>query len=732
MDTRDPLSLSSFEDRNAAIEGKLKRLQANPEYQKLSPEARVETRAQIYNTYVVPTFKQAGVPVPDIKLWLHGTKESGIKAIDPNQQYRSEAGDVLGHTIVGAVHAGQELYLSGIKLTRAMLNMYTTGSFFGFAQGKDFRELADNSFNKANNTLLGRAQRDAQDGVHQTNFWLQTHPRGTKLATAGEWTGEQVVQLPLYEALGSISALGEGANVTSKLAKTGVGKFVAKRIGDAFDGFVSNMATSGGDASTKENLQSAVGFAVFGGAFEKASEWLAKVAARKGEWAATQGGAPKGLPAESRVLEGEYMPEPITAASDSAIKKWASEHVAMGGQPFAEDIIHSGFIELTAPVKQRELSASTRAIDRQKLDPTLAQLHDGEKMALQSLALRHYGQSLDSLPHDIQQKVLARRLELMHEATFELPVHLPDLAHAEYENEIAAEVKGNPELGKRMAEVQALSPKKTAPAQVMAKNQVKDIAEQTGIISKEAALNKADRFQRDVRGRFSKKGSYGLEEKASASFGPKDLAELHKNSVAYFKNPGKAGERRAADGTLIGGRDKRTWNERLKAENTKQFIETLKEGQGGGIKFEDPKHLMLFNWANRKELPEVVASKLRYELKKAYPNYHVKQLDAMADRGLVHLQMLAQSGRLAKGESVFNSTNMFGAPTEWQTALNTEIDAAELQHLKETIKMHPNGLKAMKGILDVFQSNRANSITKPEDWLMYNKVIQNILNGVIE
>src|SRR5207247_962888 len=71
---KNPLALKTFEERGASIEAKLIRLNNDERYKKLGPKDRIMLRAQIYDKYVIPSFKEAGVQAPDIKTWLKGTK----------------------------------------------------------------------------------------------------------------------------------------------------------------------------------------------------------------------------------------------------------------------------------------------------------------------------------------------------------------------------------------------------------------------------------------------------------------------------------------------------------------------------------------------------------------------------------------------------------------------------------------------------------------------------------
>ena len=685
---KNPLVLRTFKEQGAAIESKLIRLDNDARYQKMTPQERVATRAKIYNTYVVPSFKQNNVPVPDIKTWLAGTKSEHIKNLNPGDQFRNKGIDTLAQAVGGMEKSAFGMTVAGLKVeNRALMSVFGLQEYFKGTPNEEIRAKAEQ---RANKSFIGKAVAGAQDGLNSTNFWLQTHPRDSMLAGAAGWTGEQVIQLPLYEAVGGLIAVGGatkvGAALTPKLMATPVGKFVAKRLTQAAEGFFGSLAA--GDTKSEAG-KTAAGFAILGGYAEIAGEAI------------------KGI-------RGVY-----TAASDATIKTLTANTIAMGGKPLAEELTHSvmgEFAQYGSPEKQAELF---RGFEKRKVeDPVLHTMHDAEAKVLNDLAKRHYGQSITSLPPKYQARVVMRRLELMHEAATELPARVPDLNHAEVEHEWEAQVKENPGLGKS---AQMLKEQFGIDiTKVVSDNQVNDIKEQTGIKNTPDTAKKIQR----VRAKATDITS------GSASLSPSDFDNHVDSTVAYFRN---REPRRAADGTLVGGRDKRPWNVRLKAENTKEFINTLKEADGDVIKFENPYHRMLFHWAQRDKLPTPVREKLLYEMKKVTEGKGFKAADfnTQADWGLVHLQKLSQSGALAGQGNVFASTKTFGAPTEWQLELETDLQKQELKMLKTIVKQHPGGEKAMQGVVGLFQISRQGAKT-PEEWQLYNRVINNLVTGIVK
>jgi hypothetical protein len=288
-------------------------------------------------------------------------------------------------------------------------------------------------------------------------------------------------------------------------------------------------------------------------------------------------------------------------------------------------------------------------------------------------------------------------------------------------------MEANPELAKGIEYLNSAFGIDTA--KTMADNEIRDIKAQVGHTNPTKA---AENINTDAEIRDKTRQSSKIDAKAFAS---------HKvDTIAYFRNPTNATERLAADGTTIGGRDKRTWNQRLKDENAKEFINTLKRADGNFIKFESDYHRLLFHFANRPAMksaltPEVYKAfddKLFREIQKHHPNMTRTGAQHEADRLMNHLQLLAQSGTLTKKQNIFKSTLTKGADfTKWQGDLHTEVEEQEMKFLTRTIKQHPHSLKAMQGIVEIFQTARRVSMGVPNEWETMNKVIQNLISGSI-
>jgi hypothetical protein len=676
----NPASLKSFEERGAAADGMTKRLLNSPQYKAMDAMGRVKARKQIYDNYVVPTYKAAGKDAPNEKAWLHGTKSD--KLLDPLNYGGTPTDQNIALGAKASAHAIDEISLFGAKVSKnILLNKYGMGNYF-IAPGLvsaigDFSKPAEEAIHNATNKVFNKFIDSMQQHAYDDNFWMETHNRGGFWAGAAKFTGEQVVLLPLYDALEGAKV---GETLTSRLGSTAKGKFVAKSIDRAFAGLAGSMVEHGRTTPTGEDVASGALFAAGGALFDKAGSWLEKVRGAK-----------------SAAELGD-----TAVANDAAIKKWSAEQIAMGGDPLG----HATTISAAEELRTTGVAPPDRpsAAMRRANDPTLHALHEGEKLSLQSIALRHFGQSFESLDKETQDKVISRRLELMEEAKYELPVHKPELNKMEVEQSLKEQAAASPHIAQQM---DILKQKFGIDlAEEVNKQQVDAIAKQTGIKSTPKAAARASK-----------------KPPVEARISPERFASHRVDTLQRFVNPFKSNK---------------TAREKLLAMDREEFLGALEEADKNLIKFEDPLHRELFHYGNREQLPPELNKKIltmvKRELRTRFPGVDLlkKDIDSYADRAMLHLHMLAKSGRLSSEKNMFKSTNLFGAPTQFQTDLNTEVDEEEIKFLRKTIGMHPNGLTAMEAALRTLQANRATGLVTPEQWLQYDRAINMLLSGVIK
>ena len=739
-----------------------------------------------------------------------------VNKIDPSKYFESKSEAAVHDLIASAVSTGAKMVQAGAVLTQVQIHAglglakYFTGMFSNNDTINQQEHVMDKYFDHMKEAVNNVA--DSQ------NFYLENHPRRGFLASAPSWTGEQVAMLPLYEAINPATELaGKGAvavsekiapKLTKTLLKSKIGQFVGRRLMDATTGFLAGKGLGESNAQSGEDAAS---FAVGGGLIEGGAKAV---------------GAPIKYAAE--------MLQKDLHASDFQIKEHTANLLAMGGRPFVEAVhaqadLEEGQDRVLRSAEENNIPPETKGkvvasrAARETNDPTTHTLVKAERYTLNSLAQRHYGASYGDLSRGKRQIIKDRRIELMHEAEYEMPALVPDLNKMEVQSDHEKQVAESPAYAALSHQLDQLFPEQSQGGisevnqqqveanQIMTgiKDNTKKAAEVQNVrgeqlyahipsyqeaegdsnveqIKKEGlkrsvnnpvlarTVEDADSVQgvnrpgqpviifsaipertigidqsfgskvdkENILGVVYPKKGQTIKQAISESGIAKNrkmtserFASHRVDTIAYFKNPssaprGKYANARAADGTLIGGRSKLSWNERMKRENFDQFIDTLKDADGDRIHFENPYHRMLFHWANRDSLPTPVRDKLLREMKgylarQKNPVYaSAKEISDQADWNLVHLTKLAQSGRLTSEGNVFRSTNVNGqgTMTQWQGELDTELEKQEYETLRKSLTLYPEQKELLENAMHTLANARAVSKT-PKEWLEYNAAI---------
>ncbi len=675
ISTKNPLALSTFEERGASIAAKVTRIRDNEAFKKLPKEKQVATLGNLYDEYVVPSYKGFNLPVPAKDTWVKLAEvDHGIgRRTDANSFYDTPLEQQGMHVLAGLDTTASGIILFGAKVSNKYFqalhsidnvfsahlpeSMQHHQSLTDVIEGNPAHATPDaleNYFKKAEqqNQRLINYEKQHIDGV---DVWLNSHYRDSTLNSLSRMGGEALAAMPIYEAvgagLGAAGEIGGAGSLSSKLGATKLGKWVYGTLKTATDGYLSTLAVTG---DKKEANVGAIGGAILHGA---------------------------GAPISEKI------------ASFPLIKKWTASILAMGGKPFAQDLAASAMHEeevaghVTTPEAIKHVEGFNK--NRELNDPITAQLHKAEKVSQDSIAQQMYGKGVRNLSKQQRAKVFAKRLELINQAAEEAPVHLPEMQLAETKAEISKQAEATPELGQWFKTLEQNFGGSVP--DVVAKNTIKAVATETGIVDSSVVLKKLSKSQQLMK----------RAKEATAEYEPIDGAHafhsFRANTVSFLRNPTR-GERLAADGTRVGSRDKRTWNEILKSDNREKFIEVLKEADGNRIHFENDLHRMLYHYSNRENLEAPLREKLLREIKK-YPKGTLKTAQdaaTAADNVAVHLYELAKSGRLSEEGNMFKSTNINPDwnPTKWQMQLHTENDQEQLQMVKDALKRHPKQLKA--------------------------------------
>jgi hypothetical protein len=661
---KNPFEATDFTGQSQALGGKMQRLNADERYQKMSPAERVKTREKIYDQMVVPMFQQAGKPPPSKKDWLMNT--------------RSDVSMAGQDITMGAVRQGYKIALAGAQYERKVWAIHHgIADFFHGDTAFDFDASIRKGEWEANRGIWGRAVKNLEPGLNHTNFFINSRPRDSMLSSAGIWTGEQLVQLPMYalggkvlgagvEAASGITA-GEGlvgsipgmeavVSLTKAMAATPTGRWAGRRLLNAADGYLSSRLVG---ETHKEGVQSGVGFAAFGA-----------------------------------------VSEPLVAGWKTMAKKFTGNNIAVGGKELQHELTESAMATLRGKGKPVDM----------KEDPINHKMHQVEMQVVSDIAQHKYGKPFKDLTTEEQHEVAATRAQYTAETADGLPHFVPDLVHEEAAAELTEQRKNSPILDKH---AKALEQAGVKLSEVVAEERIHTAEAQAGIVNPTSAAEKVSKVEvqnkvvasdpdnpvtQDLKASKKAKATegekeYEPKEGESVTLNPKEFAGIHSDARAFYRNSGK---RVDTMGRLIGARDQRTVGERIKDDNADKFIEFLNDIDGGKIPFESDQQRMIWHWGFRKDMTTPFKDKLRRQIdnnfqKAKLPKPDAAELNLRHKNLMKHLTYLLHSGRLANGEVVFNSTKTAGRRTEHQLALEDEVAQKTVRQVKRHIKNTPGG-----------------------------------------
>jgi hypothetical protein len=677
----------------------------------MSEDRKRKVRADLYDKLVPASYAGFKLPVPDKETWVAAsgrvatlagkpisqtfekTKADGGKS-DYWRRNRESGQDIM----VGAAAASDSVYMFGLKATNAVVNsMFGLAEYFTHTPHTKMQKL----YNQMDTPKVLATQIAATKArVQNYDYWLQTHPRDTVIGRLDSKLGETLVTLPLYEAIdtGVLAKAGVSRfapSLTTKLAASKTGTFVAKRLMNASDGFLTSLVTSGGNKS--EAKAGAVGFAIVAPVLEGGGE-LAGAAVTK-------------------------------IASAPLIKKWTANVIAMGGKPFAEELSQSAWHEMSPMAwwlqhgKEWGVKSAHAAVDGTKLgpelmmfpeaegkghfvagnkvyryatretqqrlfdqltkesheirvvkDPVMAKLHEAEKAALESIALAKFGKKNAEL-NDAQRITVANvRMTQIREAAEEAPSHLPEDVKQEVGQQIQGARAQNPELDattKQFEQKYGINFPETQSENMISHNE-----EKTGI--KNAA----------VAGRKLAKTSAMTD---GAVIDTKAYASHRADTMSYLRAPRNREQLVEALGPIA-------------HENWAKFYDTLKAHDSSKLQYEKPEHRLLYLYpdllAKKDAQSRYLARAIERRLKQTteFMSAHNSEILEQAKRLHNHVYELARSGQLSVGANIYRSTLLDGGHTKWQTQLSDETFQEVVRATEIALRRHPLQLKVFKTI----------------------------------
>lgn len=533
-------SLPTFAERGQAIAKRLESVKADPKYQALPEDRKARVRASIYDKYVPKSYAGFHLPVPNKETWVGATgRDTAFKMPGtPDEKLSDTFKDPRNKQFGQDFKVGMARKMDGIALFGATVTNKVFSSIFGLDTNFSHKDeeylksiLPPYKLEKSIQRNLDNYISAQRDKLQSDNFWLETHPRDTVVGKLASNAGEFIVTLPLYEAIGAIGVGATAGNLSLRLLSNKAGQFVAKRLVTATNAFMGSLVESGGSpgAGIQGAGSAVVGEMVLGSA-------------------------------------GKAAGKAVKIAAAPLIKKWTAGVVAEGGIPFAQDVALSSMHEIEQEIANEagiksgstgeELTKFKTAMEeREKYNPIMAKLHEGEKVSLGSVAMQKFGKPLKNLSQNQRKEVFAQRLELINQAAREAPVHLPEQHAQEVTSQIAQERASNPLLDSLMKRDEQMFGIKYADAVV--ENNIAEIAKETGISNNQGAIRKLNKvinpssvssaLPQDIAG---SKPRYGYQDKLfKLDFDdPRDLAvytvgqkiknKAHDKFVSYLKSQG--------------------------------------------------------------------------------------------------------------------------------------------------------------------------------------------------
>ena len=665
--SKNPLAFQDPTDRMAATLAKVQRMVHSDAYKNMPPVIQNLMKDVYYDTYVKPAYASGKFDLPNKDVWMREIEKTDQ---DPRQYYEPLGWRNYDHYAYSAIGEVGKIFdgftRAGIKLDKASsMAALKLDKFFAPSQDKEKYEGAVKSLDLRESLQKQTVENISHHVFDNVNFWLQTHPNQNLGDKVGSLTGETIVQLPLYGAIDKgLEAVKIGTKLTEVLEATPVGKFVGSRLTEAASGYLGSLLQNG---SRTENMQAALMFMGFG----------------------------VGLEGAGKV---------ITAGSNMLAKKFTANVLSIGGRPFQESITDQAIAEMAHvheivpdDVVTPELISKLREEDKIKFDVLSA-----EKGVLNSLALTQFGRTFGKL--DDAEKVAVRiaRSNQVKEAITELPIHVSDIAKANTDQELASQRKQNPQLDQTINYLEQKYGGKVSDELV--DTEATDIKEQTGISNIQNAtqsVGKAIQTQ-------TKEDEEALSKAAEEE--PRHYVSFKADNLAYFRNP-SGGSKKSFD-----------YSKWLEGMSDEDFDKEVRDHVGNHWFFEDPKHLMLWAYQYKNEMPKEFSKKIAERLSDLDPVGTPTSWNNESKNMERHLEKLADTGKLFTQGNVYRSSKFdsWGNRTKWQKELNNkDLEKAETISLEKSLKPYvtnfPQQVQTAQTALKKLQMLRRQAIDADED-----------------
>lgn len=498
-------------DRQAGVYAKGLRLIKGKKFNALDNENKQRVLGQYYDTYVGPAYETSKAQPPDKDTWIREFSKQGGPKMSVSDFYvnKGPTADAYTDAKVAALNigAGATKTLANIANGVIMAGMKADQKLFGlkgFFPAPQTDSWRDKLLTKDSEIFqdknVQKFMKMNQGVIDDANFWFQSRPSRTISEKAGSFIGEQAVQLPLYEAIGAFRGAGaaitgadkllkvsagaseaigtsaKAANFTRRLVATPVGRFVAKRLGEAADAYIGATLQQ---ASSEDRTADILAFMGFGAVLDGVGAGAVKVIGK------------------------------------TAMKRQLAHDAAIGGLPYVEGLADQASHELNNDIIGYDHSgqpmvagAGHNAADLKEAvqiahaaDPVKAQTTTAAKMSLISIAKEKYGDGAiwKNLARSKQDAIRQEYAKRTAEAIEEIPIHVPEVSKAEIQTSIKKDIEQSPQLAKTYQEIDELGKQfGVTVADSVQQAEVESIKDATGLKSVQGATYKVANVTRKI------------------------------------------------------------------------------------------------------------------------------------------------------------------------------------------------------------------------------------------
>jgi hypothetical protein len=476
----NPLMLQDPLDRQAGVYAKALRIVKNPKFEALDSETKNKVLSDYYKTYVEPSYKVSHLQPPEHDMWIRHMQNPDDRMsvhdfylnrrgrIDATSDAKSAGLNLSAsalHTMANIIHGAVS---AGVKTDQKVFGLKP---FFNAPSDASWKQKLVNVEAK----MAAPTLKMSQDAIDTADFWFASRPTKSYSEKVGSFVGEQAVQLPFYEAIGGLRAIGlaasnadkilragqaaegagvfiKAANLTRRLGATTAGRFIGKRIAEASDAYIGDVVQQ---SKPEDRPRDVLIFMGLGAGIEGGSALLKPIGRMAMKKQLAHDAAIGGIP---------Y----VEAVTDQAHHELNEIVIGVGHDGTEIKMVHegNGKYKISTPTQSWNVDGHDQALDASisaanishEADPVKHSAVVAAKVSLISIAKEMYGDGAiwKNLTNSKQAAIRAEHAKRLSEAIEELPLHVPEVQQHEIKESIQRDIQLSPQLQQTYAQLNEL------------------------------------------------------------------------------------------------------------------------------------------------------------------------------------------------------------------------------------------------------------------------------------